>query len=51
MGLDVTLYGYVVNVNELASHNSSGCGIYTVYVTLDLMLCIGSRLNYRSVSI
>lgn len=48
MGLDVTLYGYVVNLNELASRSSSGCGIYNIW---NWGFVFSSRLNYRSLSV
>lgn len=48
MGLDVTLYGYAVNLNDLASYSSSGCGIYDIWIW---GFVFGSRLNYRSLSI
>lgn len=48
MGLDVTLYDYVVNLNDLAAHSSSGCGMYDIWIW---GFVFGSRLNYRSLSI
>lgn len=48
MGLDVTLYGYVVNLNELASHSSSGCLIRNIW---NWGFVFSSRLNYRSLSV
>lgn len=48
MGLDVTLYGYVVNLNGLASHSSFGCGIYDIWIW---GFVLGSRLNYRLLSV
>lgn len=32
MGLDVTLYGSVVNLNEVASQSSSGRRIYNIWI-------------------
>lgn len=46
MGLDVTLYGYVVNLNEHASHNSSGCGTYMTSGFGALYLIQGYTLGY-----
>lgn len=48
MGLDVTLYDYVVNLNDLAAHSSSGYGMYDIWIW---GFVFGSRLNYRSLSI
>ena len=45
MGLDVTLYGYVVNRNEFSSRSSSGCGIDDIWIW---GFVFGSRLNFRS---